>query len=1160
MIVNRTYYNLNLYRNMRKFYLFYCLLLALIASAQNPGNLDLTFDPGSGPSIFGSPNGAIVSQTALQSTGKIIVVGFFDAFNEVSKSRLVRLNTNGSIDNTFTIGTGADGNSSIDAVLVQPDDKIIIGGVFQSYNGVSRNYIARLNSNGTLDTTFNPGAGPNDIIKNMALQSDGKILIAGDFYQYAGVNRPGFARLNTDGTLDTSFNPGVGPNGSIYKIKVLATGKILIGGSFHNYNSILRENLARINSDGSLDTSFVTPMQYSASYSGAVTDIQVQGTKILICGGFRAYSTSVTSHLARMDSNGALDTSFFTANTANDLSGNEGFDNIEVQSDGKIIVGGHFTSYGGVSRNHFARLLVDGAMDLTFNPGSGLSFSTTPFMHSLLIQPDGKIILTGYFSHYNGTPRYKIARTYGGDPAAVDAINDQGEKSGVLGGVAVTNVLANDFVAGLPATTSNVTLSVVIASSAAITLNTTTGAVSIAPGTPEGTYTLTYKICNSTGACDTAVVTVTVPRALIANDDNGTLVYQGVGGVTVQNIYANDTIGGVGVSTNPTTGNVDYSQALQVAGVTVNSQTGTVTVSSTATVGPKTVTYQLCDRNNSNNCDKATIRFTVLSDNPSANDDSYSLTTAGGLTGDITLNDTRYGLPLAANSFTLSIIDDGGLTGISLNGNKLQVPATATAYIYHVTYQLCLISNPSKCDTATVIVYINSFNPGQPSYAPIYASLYEPDGKIIIGGWFSQGVKRLNSDLSEDTTFNPGGAGANKVFAVARQTDGKLLIGGTFGLYNTVARKNIARLNTDGTPDVSFNTAITSGLGETIMIRAIVVQPDGKIIVGGIFTTVNGVPRQMIVRLNTDGTLDSTFSVPEFTYLGVIYALAIQPDGKIIVGGNFEVSGKRYVARLNSDGSMDTAFNAGNIGMTNGDSGNATVYAVVYTTDGIIVGGNFEAYNGVNRDNLLRLNSDGTLNTSFVSNGFSDNATVQTISVIDFSMILVGGDFSTYGSVNVNNVAILSTYGGIEASKNIGTGANLIVRTSCTQPDKKVVIAGDFNDYNGNARPAVTRIMPWLPGAEGRFATPAEEQTDAETTQIKIYPNPNEGVFTVDLSAFADQKFDLQVYNNLGQLVFKKILDSNDINSLDLSHLQKGIYNIVFVNNQDMTNKQVIIK
>ena len=142
------------------------------------------------------------------------------------------------------------------ALAVQPDGKVLIGGNFTTVGGTARSSIARLNADGSLDTTFDPGVGVSSNVRAMALQPDGKVLIGGWFATVAGTNRNHIARLNADGSLDASFDPGAGASGTVYDIVVQADGKVLIGGAFNTVDGVARNRIARLNADGSLDTSF----------------------------------------------------------------------------------------------------------------------------------------------------------------------------------------------------------------------------------------------------------------------------------------------------------------------------------------------------------------------------------------------------------------------------------------------------------------------------------------------------------------------------------------------------------------------------------------------------------------------------------------------------------------------------------------------------------------------------------------------------------------------------------------------------------------------------------------------------------------------------------------------------------------------------------------
>ncbi|MDQ3190654.1 MAG: T9SS type A sorting domain-containing protein [Bacteroidota bacterium] len=360
-----------------------------IARLNTNGSLDNSFNPGAG---F---NGNVES-VAIQSDGNIIIGGAFTSFNGTTTNRIARLDINGILDPTFITGTGF--SNIVTSVVIQNDGKIIVGGGFTSFNSTSRNCIARLNTNGSLDNTFNPGTGFTGIVFSTAIQSDGKIITGGAFSSFNGTIIYGIVRLDTDGSLDTSFNPGSGFNNHVISTAIQSDGKIITGGKFTSYNGTTINRIARLNIDGTLDTSFDT----GSGCNDHVYTIAVQSDgKIIIGGGFQFFNVDYRNRIARLSTNGTLDPSFITGTGFSHPASS-----ISIQSDEKIIAGGSFASYNGTLRNRIARLNADGSLDTTFNPGIGFNNHVI----STAIQSNGKIIVCGQFTSFNNTPRNFLAR------------------------------------------------------------------------------------------------------------------------------------------------------------------------------------------------------------------------------------------------------------------------------------------------------------------------------------------------------------------------------------------------------------------------------------------------------------------------------------------------------------------------------------------------------------------------------------------------------------------------------------------------------------------------------------------------------------------------------------------------------------------------------
>jgi uncharacterized delta-60 repeat protein len=373
----------------------------------NPdGSLDSTFNAGT---QFGT-----INSTSIQSDGKIIVGGNFSLWNGTLVNDIVRLNTNGSLDSSFYLNTGVGFNGPVTATEIQSDGKILIGGMFNTFNGTSVLRLCRLNTNGTLDLTFNQGTGLNGSPNDIAIQNDGKIILVGGIASYNGTARNNILRLNSNGIIDLTFNPGSGTDQPIKTVSIQSDGKLIIGGTFFRYNNIIKHCLARINTNGTLDASFKLKVgSYSGSNNLFTSIIQNDG-KIIIGGGFTDCDSLFRGAIARINSNGTLDNSFLPAIGFNDrLLGSDRVNVIEVQSDGKVLVGGNFTSYNDKLSRRLVRLNTDGSLDLSFNIGIGVYDSLSRYtgnINSIAIQNDGKILIGGLFRYFNNNQVYSIAR------------------------------------------------------------------------------------------------------------------------------------------------------------------------------------------------------------------------------------------------------------------------------------------------------------------------------------------------------------------------------------------------------------------------------------------------------------------------------------------------------------------------------------------------------------------------------------------------------------------------------------------------------------------------------------------------------------------------------------------------------------------------------
>ncbi|HMD53108.1 MAG TPA: Calx-beta domain-containing protein, partial [Phycisphaerae bacterium] len=163
----------------------------------------------------------------------------------------------GSVDTGYNPLAGF--NNSVFALALEPsDNKLLVGGDFTLADGVGRNRIARLNPDGTLDNKFSsylPSQGASDVVRALAVQTDGRILVGGDFTNFNGSLLSHIARLNYNGSLDSTFNPGAGANNTVYALAETFVGgqrEILIAGDFTTIRGLNYSCIARLNDDGSV--------------------------------------------------------------------------------------------------------------------------------------------------------------------------------------------------------------------------------------------------------------------------------------------------------------------------------------------------------------------------------------------------------------------------------------------------------------------------------------------------------------------------------------------------------------------------------------------------------------------------------------------------------------------------------------------------------------------------------------------------------------------------------------------------------------------------------------------------------------------------------------------------------------------------------------------
>lgn len=245
------------------------------------------------------------------------VYGSFTGYNGSNYGRIIKVLKNGSVDSTFNSGSGFNSNSyRFNSIKKQSDGKLIVGGDFTSYSGVSRNRIIRLNTDGSIDNTFTVGTGFNNVTSGIDIDSNGKIIVTGPYSQYSGVSRNRIVRLNTDGSFDTTFTGLTsGFDNSTFAVVVNDDNSMYVSGNFSTYNGVSSNRLVKLNSFGDIDTSFNIGTGFTGSNMGIEKG---ENGSVYVYGNFTTYSgttgttTQNSNRLIKLLPNGQLDPNFYT--------------------------------------------------------------------------------------------------------------------------------------------------------------------------------------------------------------------------------------------------------------------------------------------------------------------------------------------------------------------------------------------------------------------------------------------------------------------------------------------------------------------------------------------------------------------------------------------------------------------------------------------------------------------------------------------------------------------------------------------------------------------------------------------------------------------------------------------------------------------------------
>ena len=1007
---------------------------------QPAGSVDTFFDPEPGPNNY-------VDAVAIQQDGKLVIAGEFTSVNNIGLNRIARLNTEGTLDSAFIPGTGV--NDAVYSVALQADQRILIGGLFAQVGGTNRSGVARLTQVGLLDLSFNPGAGVDNPVYKVLALPDGNILLGGAFSTFNGVSRRGVARLHPDGSADLSFHPGVGANGTVYAL-AQQEDKYIVGGSFTLFNNQLLTNLARLNSDGALDSTF------HAAFDGVVRAVTVQpDDKVLVAGEFTKINGVARARLGRLNADGSLDLTFDPGTGADAV-----VNAVALQLDGRILAAGSFTNFNGWSRGRIARLTTNGVVDTSIDFGAGAN----DFIRDLAIQNDGMIVIAGAFTNFDGVTRRHVARLVGGldqGPGLVSFESSQyvvSEGDGSLSvnvmrrngsyGTVEVDAYTQDDTALAGGRYQAVTQHLVFTNGETYKKLTIPLIDDLLIEPPQDfRLFLANPIGTALGTIPTAVVTI------LDNDSRVDFVST--------NFYVNkNVVGGLALiglqrsgSTN-TAVTVDFATVRLTAVPNYNYQP----TNGTILFAPGATTQIMAVQILQNNVAEGPLTVGLSLRNPQV----LTNLTAGVYLGQsnalLTIIDNNYGpgtIAFATNSYVVSesagqvalkLVRTGGARGAVSVVIATQDGSARDAIDYTGLNGLVSFPDGVTNETVNIPVINNTIPDGSRSFS---VGLSSPQNGVALGFLTNIVVTITDDDFAAgttDPTFDPGTGANDLVRSLLLQPDGRVVLAGAFTNVNGLPRNYVARLLSSGAVDPSFRT--TNKLDS--MVTCLAWDPASNIVIGGVFTNYGASSKVgLSVKIGNAFTNIGGYTNPGITL--------------------------SRVARLNYDGTRDTNFQQ--VSLLNGQ-----VNAVAVQPDRKVVFGGAlsQPVSGVGR-----FRADGSLDASFAP-GQGTDGIVNALNLLPDGQLYLAGAFSTFNLFPSVRVARVTENASFDQDFQATNQMDGWIYAQALQPDGKLLVGGDFTRVGTANRRRLARLNP-----DGSLDTTFRIGTGANSTVYAVALQPD---------------------------------------------------------------------
>lgn len=802
--------------------------------------------------------------------------------------------------------------------------------------------------------------------------------------------------FSQDGNLDLSFNPPIhldypGYNGSydgrIYCTKILNDGKILIYGNIDDYLGQEVNKLFRIFPDGRLDASFnvgAGPDAHDVFINQNSNAICIQDDgKILVGGNFTSFNNVARKKVVRLNTDGSVDLTFNT--------GNGSFDGmilaIEMQADGKIICGGIFNQFNGSTKNNLVRLNSNGTIDMTFNIGTGFSYEISSgtiqssYVNSIEVLDNAKIIVGGYFNRYNDALQKGVIRlNSNGTKDASFLIGSGTNEIDVVRKIYASPADGKIYLAGSISNFNNAVAANIIR------LNQN--------GTFDSSFNVTQNVVSNvfnSGISDFGVLSngnIIVSGDFTLNELHDLAMYNASGNLVENFQFSNEQS-----PNNPEIYciSVADNDGIYVSGYFKNINQIYNSKGSIVKIQPDGETDL------SFNPNYGSIGETPIAKCFPLNDGTLLLSSA------LQYNERKMnGIIKVNNNGTVAVEDYENYKALPFYGHQYRYNNQGELFVLTFSGVYKMQENGLIDDTFTttegLVPNINTFKK---------AIAIQSDGKVIIGGNFKlnantqyrQRIFRVSSSGAVDAFFNIGKgfngmAAGNYEYSVnclEVQSDDKILVGGKFNDFDDTACNNFTRLNADGSLDQAFNTALGTGFNKEI--KDILLQDDGKIIVAGLFSTLNAINAHYIVRLNQNGTIDNTFSspFPQVTDFNRVTKVKTLNNGKYIISAI--IDGVQKLLRLNSDGTIDATFSSENVFLEMPYPDNNINYVdlirdiAVLDNSKILVVGGFCKVNDVIRQGFAQFNYSDGLSIDEIGNHSSESVSLTPNPVADFITI-----------------------------------------------------------------------------------------------------------------------------------------------------------------------------